>query len=77
MYYSIAMIAFGIPQPKGLATATGVLVGFFGVLQLGLNYKVRYYLNNDIILIYFIFIIIIIIISILTILTKKKSSSHN
>lgn len=33
-------MAFGVEEPRSLAISTGVVVGFFGALMIGVNFKV-------------------------------------
>ena len=37
---SIGIMAFGVEDPRPLAIATGVIVGFFGGLMIAVNFKV-------------------------------------
>ena len=42
---SIAILAFGLTSPKTLSIATGVVVGFVGLVQMGFYLKVSFQLN--------------------------------
>ena len=44
-HHSVAILNFGMAKPYELAIATGILVGFFGMVQLAASYKVSAYIT--------------------------------